>query len=450
MANPGFAWPRRRGRRGAMRHLVWLLAAAWLIVGLLAAGRYLDAYYQHRGFAQLKRPHGVPPGRLASVNFYSPALGRQADYLVYLPTRYDPRRRYPVYYLLHGAPGRPQNFVKIAGVDVALDTLISQRRVPPMIIVMPDGRINGSMFSDSEWANAGKGNFESYVLDVVRDVDSRFPTHAVRTSRVIAGYSEGGYGAANIALHNLAVFGGTQAWSGYFVENRYAAFAHTSQAMIEANSPLRYVTGLAPQMRRYPLRAFFYAGLQDPEGSQLGPLVNELRAAGAQATYARYPGSHDWALWHAHVNAMLIGAGHDFAGVPLRRIILSPGQARAAAAEGRRAARQALALQRRHATEHAVLLKGCRADAAVAVSAGVPYEAGLDARQLRIINHQLVRNCELAVLVRHVPPAGVPAALCEKLGGDIGLVRHSARRQIPEITARCLGKPPRAARRHGA
>jgi enterochelin esterase-like enzyme len=156
-----------------------------------------------------------------TVRFYSPALHRQADYLVYVPTHYNPARRYPVLYLLHGTPGRPQNFINIVDIDVRLDTLISRARVVPMVLVFPDGRVNGSMFSDSEWANAGHGNYESYVLDVMHDVDHRFPTQPARTARVLAGYSEGGFGATNIGLHHLDSFAGIESWSGYFVENRF-------------------------------------------------------------------------------------------------------------------------------------------------------------------------------------------------------------------------------------
>ena len=45
-----------------------------------------------------------------------------------------------------------------------------------MILVFPDGRIGGSTYSDSEWANTPSGDYESYVIDVVHDVDHRFAT----------------------------------------------------------------------------------------------------------------------------------------------------------------------------------------------------------------------------------------------------------------------------------
>jgi len=71
---------------------------------------------------------------------------------------------------------------------------------------------------------------------------------------VIAGYSSGGYGALNIALHPLAVFANVQSWSGYFVQRRKCclAFAHASAAELAYNSPLDYARTLTrAELARY-------------------------------------------------------------------------------------------------------------------------------------------------------------------------------------------------------
>ena len=41
-----------------------------------------------------------------------------------------------------------------------LERLIRERRVTPMILVFPDGRVDGRTASDSEWANTPSGNYE--------------------------------------------------------------------------------------------------------------------------------------------------------------------------------------------------------------------------------------------------------------------------------------------------
>src|SRR5690242_2033563 len=96
------------------RPVVAVLTAALAIVGLVGAYRYWESYYQHRGFATVSFLPHARPGRLQTIHFYSPALHRQADYIVYTPPGYgQSAARYPVYYLLHGSPGRPVVYTDI-------------------------------------------------------------------------------------------------------------------------------------------------------------------------------------------------------------------------------------------------------------------------------------------------------------------------------------------------
>jgi enterochelin esterase-like enzyme len=291
---------------------VLLVGLAVLVTGLNGAYRYWESYYQHRGFTPVRLVRGAHPGRRLWVHFYSEALHRNYDYLVYLPPGYDPvRHRYPVYYLLHGSPGRPQVYTGIGSMGTRMDNLVHRGLVRPMILVFPDGRINGSTFSDSEWANTRSGRYESYVIDVVHDVDSRFATVARRGARVIAGFSSGAYGATNVALHHLGVFANLQSWSGYYRQTRTAVFSHASPALLAANSPLDYVSRLAHQIAVDPLRAFLFIGRDDDLSPQQRPMAVALARDGAQVSYALYRGGHDWQLWHAKLNQLLILASRD-------------------------------------------------------------------------------------------------------------------------------------------
>jgi enterochelin esterase-like enzyme len=296
-------------RRPVVLALTLVLAG----IGLVGAYRYWESYYQHRGFATVAYLPHAHRGRRVQVNFYSSALHRQADYLVYLPPGYDPaHQRYPVYYLLHGSPGRPEVYYAIASMDVRLDNLLSLHRIRPMIMVFPDGRIGGSTYSDSEWANTPSGNYLGYVVNVVHDVDKRFATIPQRTERVIGGFSAGAYGATNIALHNLSLFGGLQSWSGYYIETRSGVFAHASRGALADNSPLYYVRGLDRRLVADPFRAFLFIGRDDDSSPQQQPMAKALAARGVAVSYALYHGGHDWQLWHAHLDQMLELASRDF------------------------------------------------------------------------------------------------------------------------------------------
>jgi enterochelin esterase-like enzyme len=261
------------------------------------------------------QPYPLQPasGRLLEVHFYSEALHRRTDYLVYLPAEYTRTRPLPVFYMLHGMPGRPLAFTVNAGVEGKLERLIAERRVRPMILVFPDGRIDGRTQSDSEWANTRWGHFESYVVDVLSDVDHRFATLPFRQDRAIAGLSAGAYGAINVGLHQVALFGLIQVWSGYFTQTATGVFTHADRRQLAYNSPIDYARTMRRTLARYPLRAFIYVGRDELGWAQTPRMAKLLRHEGADARYAVYPGGHSWNLWAPRIDQMLIMASRFFA-----------------------------------------------------------------------------------------------------------------------------------------
>src|SRR2546428_10277722 len=85
-----------------------------------------------------------PRGAVRVERFFSPALGVERHYVVYLPPSYAtaPARRYPVAYYLHGLTGNEADWVSLASIDVAADSLIAGGS-PEMIVVMPDAHAAG-------------------------------------------------------------------------------------------------------------------------------------------------------------------------------------------------------------------------------------------------------------------------------------------------------------------
>jgi enterochelin esterase-like enzyme len=303
-------------RRSARRIAIVLIAMTVTAAGMVGALSYARDYNVHRGFGTVVQFRRAGTGRLVKVEFFSQALRRTADYLVYLPPHYSVARRYPVYYLLHGMPGQPRVFVDIANLDIRLDNQLSLRRAQPMILVYPDGRIANSTFSDSEWANTRSGNFESYVIDVMHNVDDHYATLRHRRDRVIAGFSAGGYGAMNIALHHLADFANVQVWSGYFTQTDTGVFAHAGHAALADNSPRDAIRTMGRALRRYPLRTYLFSGRDDSDSRQLLPMARALSTRGVHVAYRFYPGGHDWSVWYPRLDQMLDLASWDIVHPP--------------------------------------------------------------------------------------------------------------------------------------
>jgi len=242
------------------------------------------------------------------VAFYSPAVGAEKYYLIYLPPGFDRAaargERFPVLYLLHGGPSYPDTYVRVGAVPQTFDRLLAHHRAKPMLIVMPYGRVHDGP-PDTEWSNTALGRYEDLVLDSARAVDARWPTVRSRRARMLAGYSTGGYAAANIALHHPATFGSFESWSGFFVEDRTEAFRRAPEESLVRNSPALYVGALRAELHRYPMVAFAYQGRQDHEPTQLAAFTARFRAAGGRITQALYPGKHSFRLWRWRMASML-------------------------------------------------------------------------------------------------------------------------------------------------
>jgi enterochelin esterase-like enzyme len=295
------------------------LAVAVLAVAVFATGgygtwSYAHNYYVYRGFPAVHDPPGIARGREVILKIWSKALHSERAVRVYLPPGYSSGalagHRYPVLYLLQASVMQPTNYLKVGGLGPRVDTLVDAHRMPPYLSVMPAG--NGR---DHEWANAAAGNFDGYVMDVVHAIDKRFATIPNRRGRIVAGLSEGGYGAINVALHHLRTFAGFESWSGYYVQPGGYPFVGRFESRIPANSPALYVPRMTAQLRRLPLRAFMYMGDRErwPNIPDMLAFARELHADGGRIVdTAIYRGGHNWKLWRPHIPHMLVWAGQGF------------------------------------------------------------------------------------------------------------------------------------------
>ncbi len=153
-------------------------------------------------------------GSLIEDKFFSKSLEFDRNVNVYLPENYDSSDKtkgYPVIYFLHGGGGNHNSYL---GIIPILDSLIINKIIEPMIVVMPDGSCEpylGSQYSNSELY----GPFEDYItFDLVDYIDSKYNTIALKNKRAIMGHSMGGEGSMRIALKHPDRFAGIASHSG--------------------------------------------------------------------------------------------------------------------------------------------------------------------------------------------------------------------------------------------
>jgi enterochelin esterase-like enzyme len=241
---------------------------------------------------------------------------------VYLPPQYFQKSyatyRFPAIELLHGSPGNPSAWVNVMNVVPIYLNAMASGKAKPAVLVMPntDG---GQQYGLQCLNDPGGVQDMTYVAQEV-------PDWAAANLRVmppglawgVAGYSEGGFCAANIALQNPALFGYAGSLSGYFspVESQVPLdgkaggtpvdvndFAHSKRLLL-INSPDEYITRV-PVTVNVP-QFFLAAGAADEGDVQGAELFKqELQLRDADVPLVIVPGGgHQAMVWRAALTPM--------------------------------------------------------------------------------------------------------------------------------------------------
>lgn len=165
---------------------------------------------------------GIAHGKLERVDYDSKTVGVKRWMQVYTPPGYSSEKKYPVLYLLHGIGGNEQEEWTRQGVaNVILDNLIADKKIEPMIMVLPNGNATASTEGEGQGGRRGLGAgfggwgkpFEEDLLkDIIPFVESHYSVVAEREHRALAGLSMGGGQSLDFGLANLDTF----AWVGGF------------------------------------------------------------------------------------------------------------------------------------------------------------------------------------------------------------------------------------------
>ena len=242
---------------------------------------------------------------------------------VYLPPQYFQKpfrhHKFPVIELLHGAPGDPQAWVDVMAVIPTFLSLLEAHPDDAAVLVMPD--TDGGLRYALQCLNNPRGIQD--MTFVARDV----PEAIARIARVqppgrawgVAGYSEGGYCAANIALQDPQGYGAAGVLSGYFapIQSQVPAgnkpggrplgvdvfLGHSGLRLI--NTPQAYVT-------RVPINDvlpvfWLAAGAQDrPDVIAAENFRQLLETRVANVPFMMVPdGGHQGSVWRAALGPML-------------------------------------------------------------------------------------------------------------------------------------------------
>lgn len=159
-------------------------------------------------------PEGIVETKIYRCSVPGPDYRRM---VVYLPADYySTDKRYPVFYLFHGARGYETSWIRKADFFRTTDTLRRAGSIAESIIVMPNMNQYKDQddYDDSRLKNALEsimqidGTVESsFVDDVVAFVDSVYRTVPDKQHRAIAGNSIGAQQSMYISANHPDMFG---------------------------------------------------------------------------------------------------------------------------------------------------------------------------------------------------------------------------------------------------
>lgn len=235
----------------------------------------------------------VPHGNI-DMNFHKSVVldGDTRSFWVYTPPGYaqNSAQRYPVLYLFHGTNDRPNGWLDVGNVNVIADNLIAEKKMAPMLIVMPYGHALPYGQRGGQGGRTNTTAFSDYVIkEVIPAVEGKYRVAPGRENRALSGFSMGAEQSLHIFFHNLELFSalGALAPSGYrAMETQHPALLADPKAT-NAKIALLWIG----------------CGRQDPghfNGSQ--QLVDVLAKSQITHTWRPVEGAHN----HAFIRGQLV------------------------------------------------------------------------------------------------------------------------------------------------
>jgi enterochelin esterase-like enzyme len=260
----------------------------------------------------------IPHGIVASVNYYSTALGKWRRMHVYMPPGYESNsEKYPVLYLLHGAGDNDDSWTSVGRAHFILDNLIAAKKAKPMLIVMTAGHATAAQGNAGGFLSATDDFARDFTMDVMPHIEKHYRVIADRAHTAIAGLSMGGSQTLNIAIPHLSRF----AYIGVFSSGLIGEFPAAGRAGRGATAadPATPPAAPAPSPNNWENRnlamldntamkkglklVWFAIGNDDNVIGTTAPLtVDLLKKHGFNPVFVHSEGGHTWINWRNYLN----------------------------------------------------------------------------------------------------------------------------------------------------
>jgi enterochelin esterase family protein len=249
----------------------------------------------------------MPHGAVATVYYYSAALGRERRMHIYTPPGYELTKvRYPVFYLLHGAGDCDDSWSSVGRAGFIMDNLIAEHKAKPMLIVMPAGHTSTS------FGPGARGGMQPVLDEFGQDfvqairpyVESHYRVLTGPHNRALAGLSMGGMQTLNIAISDLNSY----SYIGVFSSGIFGSAPSAKPAAMAPGPPpadweKEHLAVLDNPAFKKDLKLLWFAtGSEDFLVSTTKATVEMLKKHGFSPVYRESGGGHTWINWRNYLN----------------------------------------------------------------------------------------------------------------------------------------------------
>ena len=253
-------------------------------------------YVPGADFMEMKQ---VTHGAVAEINYYSRSLKRHRRMHIYTPPGYESgSKKYPVFYLLHGAMDCDDSWTTVGRAGFIMDNLIAEKKAKPMVVVMPAGHTSQNFSMGGGISQMVDEFSEDFVKDIMPYVEKNYRVLKKRGDRAIAGLSMGGMQTLNIAMSDLGKFSYIGVFSsGIFSLGGNMPGRAGSPSWEEQNLNMLDNKGLKKGLKLL----WFATGSEDFLIETSKASVEMLEKHGFSPVYKVSGGGHTWANWRDYL-----------------------------------------------------------------------------------------------------------------------------------------------------
>jgi enterochelin esterase-like enzyme len=251
-------------------------------MGRMASG--IEVPFPDDGYYQIKN---VPHGEIRIRRYYSNIVNSWRQFYLYTPPGYDENtgESYPVLYILHGGGEDERGWATQGKTDLILDNLIAEKKVVPMIIIMPDGNIPLNSFGEEVLKEFEKEMKQS----IVPFVEKNYRVKAEAKYRALAGLSMGGIQTLYVGVNNTEMFSYLGVFSSGWILPMQSDLANAQYEFMKKN-----VDKINRNVKQFWVSE---GGKEDIAWKNGQMMLSQFDEMKIKYFYSEYPGGHTWPVW---------------------------------------------------------------------------------------------------------------------------------------------------------